>query len=267
MSDWVHNLPIVWMALLVFGLTALATAAIYLVVTVLSVGERARSFKAVSPGMLPPLGVLFALFVAFAASQVWSDNDKANSAVDHEASALRSVVILAAVFPGEPETRLRSLIRSYVGDAVAQEWPMMARGTATLHVIPYSLAEALQLTLALTPSSQGQQTAQREITTALENALDARRQRIVISESEVNWIKWLCLCLLTACSLIAIAMVHSDNPLASTITLGLFGIGVAASLLLILAHDRPFTGELAARPNPLLQVMPELESSQQGIKP
>jgi len=267
MSDWVHNLPIVWMALLVFGLTALVTATIYLVVTVLSVGERARSFKAVSPGMLPPLGVLFALFVAFAASQVWSDNDKANSAVDHEASALTSVVILAAAFPGEPETRLRSLIRSYVGDAVAQEWPMMARGTATLHVIPYSLAEALQLTLALTPSSQGQQTAQREIATALENALDARRQRIVISESQVNWVKWLCLCLLAACSLIAIAMVHSENPLASTITLGLFGIGVAASLLLVLAHDRPFTGELAVSPNPLLQVMPELESRQQGIKP
>jgi len=78
-------------------------------------------------------------------------------------------VILAAAFPGESETRFRS----YVGDAVAQEWPMMARGTATLQVIPYSLTEALQLTLALTPSSQGQKIAQHEITTALENALDA----------------------------------------------------------------------------------------------
>ena len=47
----------------------------------------------------------------------------------------------------------------------------------------------------------------------------------------------------------------------------LFGIGVAASLLLILAHDRPFTGELSVTPDPLLQVMPELESSPQGIKP
>ena len=259
MSDWLHNLPIVWMALLVFGLTALATAAIYLVVMALSVGDRARSFKAVSPGMLPPLGVLFALFVVFAASQVWTDNEKAGSVVDREASELSGVAVRASAFPGEPETRLRGLIRSYVTDAVAQEWPMMARGTATL--------EALQLTLALTPSSQGQKIAQHEITTALENALDARRQRIIISHSEVNWVKWSCLCLLAACSLIAIAMVHSDNPLASAITLGLFGIGVAASLLLILAHDRPFTGELAVSPNPLLQMMPELESSQQGIKP
>jgi hypothetical protein len=263
MNDWLHNLPIAWMALLIFGLTAVVTAAIVVGVSVLSVGERARSFKAVSPGLLSPLGVLFALFIAFTATQVWSDNEKAGSVVDREASAIRTVVILAAAFPGEPETRLRSLIRSYVADAVAQEWPMMAHRTATLQVSPYSLAEALQFTLALTPSGQGQQTAQREITTALENALDARRQRIIISQSEVNWVKWLCLSLQAVCALVAIALVHSDNWLASAITTGLFGIGVAASLLLILVHDRPFTGQLAVSPYPLLQVMPAPGPSQE----
>jgi Na+-transporting methylmalonyl-CoA/oxaloacetate decarboxylase gamma subunit len=56
-------------------------------------------------------------------------------------------------------------------------------------------------------------------------------------------------------------MVHSDDRLTSAITLSLFGVGVAASLLLILAHDRPFTGELAVSSNPLLQVMPALGAS------
>jgi Protein of unknown function (DUF4239) len=264
MNDWLHNLPIAWMALLVFGLTAVVTAAIYGIVSALAVGERARSFKAVSPGMLPPLGILFALFVAFTASQVWSDNDRANSVVDREASSLRTVAILAAAFPGEPETRLRGLLRSYVADAVAQEWPMMAQGTATLQTIPYSLAEALQFTLALAPSNPGQQTAQREITTALENAMDARRQRIIISQSQVNWVKWACLCLQAICALLAIAMVHSGDRLASAVAMGLFAVGVGASLLLILAHDRPFIGHISVRPTPLLQVMPELESNQQG---
>ena len=60
MSDWLHNLSILWMALLVFGLTALGTRVIYIIVIALAVGERARSFKAVSPGLLPPLGILFA---------------------------------------------------------------------------------------------------------------------------------------------------------------------------------------------------------------
>ena len=46
--------------------------------------------------MLPPLGIIFGLFVAFTASQVWNDNERANTAVDREASALRAVVVLAA---------------------------------------------------------------------------------------------------------------------------------------------------------------------------
>jgi hypothetical protein len=54
MSDWLHNLPVVWMALVVFGVTYLVAAAIYAVVMVLAVGERARSFKAISAGMLSP---------------------------------------------------------------------------------------------------------------------------------------------------------------------------------------------------------------------
>jgi hypothetical protein len=52
-------------------------------------------------------------------------------------------------------------------------------------------------------------------------------------------------------------MVHSDSRLAATITMGLFATGVAVSAVLIAAHDRPFVGELAVKPEPLLQVMPD----------
>src|SRR5919201_1526093 len=124
MSDWVHNLPLVWMALLVFGLTYVVAAAIYALVNVLAVGERARSFKALSAGLLSPLGISFALFVAFTASQVWTDAEKAKAEIDREASALRSVVILANIFPKDSEVQLRGLIRRYITDAATQEWVM-----------------------------------------------------------------------------------------------------------------------------------------------
>ena len=99
--------------------------------------------------------------------------------------------------------------------------------------------------------------AQREITAALESALEARRQRILVSRSEVNLVKWACLILQAICALLAIAIVHSDNRLASRIAIGIFATGVAASVLLILAHDRPFTGAVSVTPEPLLQVIPE----------
>jgi hypothetical protein len=130
--------------------------------------------------MLPPLGIIFGLFVAFTAAQVWSDIDRANAAVSREASSLRAAVILSSTFPGQPEARLRGLIRQYVQEAVDQEWPMMASQTADLRMTARALAEALRFTLALAPTNHGQQTAQRELVTALENAADARRQRILV---------------------------------------------------------------------------------------
>ena len=257
MDNWLHNLPVLWMAVVVFGATFLVAAMLDMVVISLAVGERARSLKSFSPGMLSPLGVIFGLFVAFTAAQVWNDNGQANAIINREASALRSVVILAASFSGEPEMRLRGLVRDYISEAANQEWPMMAERKATLKIVPRALGEALQLTLSLTPGNKGQELAQREITAALESALEARRQRILVSRSEVNLVKWACLILQAICALLAIAIVHCDNRLASRIAIGIFATGVAASVLLILAHDRPFTGALSFPPEPLLQVIPE----------
>src|SRR3974377_1219752 len=215
MSDWLHNLPIFWMTLVVFGCTYLLAAGIYGLVKILAKGERAPRFKAIAPGMLTPLGIIFGLFVAFTASQVWADNQRANAAVDREATALRAVVVLAGAFPGEPASRLTALIGRHIEEAITHEWPMMAGGTATLRFTPHFLAEALQLTLALTPDTEGQKIAQHEIATALETAFDARRQRVIISQSEVNFVKWLCLFVQAVAALLVTAMIHCDNRIAS----------------------------------------------------
>jgi hypothetical protein len=254
MSDWIHTFPVGWMAVVVFGGTYLGAAAIYSLVMALAVGERARAFKGVSPGLLPPLGIIFGLLVAFVASQVWGDVDRATAAVNREASALRAVVLLSGSFPGEAEGRLRGLIRGHIQEARTVEWPAMARRHATLAMIPTPLAEALQTALTLSTHGEGQVAAQREIVAALLNALDARRQRILVSQSEVNWVKWIGLIIQAVCTLTAIAMVHSDNRVTAGLAIGLFSTAVAVCILLIAAHDRPFTGQLSVRPGVHLQV-------------
>src|SRR6516165_1845208 len=261
MNAWLADLPVVWMAFLVFGLTYLVAASIYAIVVALATSERAHVFKAVSPGMLSPLGVLFALFVAFTASEVWGNIERAHTAVDREASAAKSVLVLAASFPGEPEARLRGLIHRYIEKAVPEEWPNMAHQSSVLSVTPRSLAEAQAAILALTPHSPGQEIAQRALADAISNVFDARRQRILVSHSRVNVLKWACLFVQAISLLIAIAMVHIDNRRTIAITMGLFASGVAVSFLLILAYDRPFIGELSISPIPLMQV--EIASSEQ----
>jgi len=255
MSDWLLNLPVPWMALVVFVGTYFVAAVIYLIVTRLAVNDRARAFKALSPGMLPPLGIIFGLLVGFIAVEVWSDFGRAKVAVATEASALRAVVLLAGAFPGEQQTRVLALINRHIEVAVNQEWPAMAQQRANLTNLPEALIEALQETLAVKPTDDTQRTAQREMVSALQSALDARRQRIIISRSTVGSVKWAGLLLQALCALIAIAMVHSDNRLTCGIALTLFATGIALSVLLIAAYTRPFTGDISVGPELLQQVI------------
>jgi hypothetical protein len=190
MSDWLLNLPLVWMAVVVFAATYLLTASIYWVVTTLAVNDRARAFKALSPGMLSPLGILFALLVGFIAVEVWSNFDKAKAAVATEASALRAVVVLAGTFPEEQKTRIYALIDRHIEKAVNEGWPAMAQHRATLSNLPTALTEALHDTLTIEPADASQRIAQSEMVKAIRTALDARRQRIVVSESTVGRVKW-----------------------------------------------------------------------------
>ena len=133
----------------------------------------------------------------------------------------------------------------------------MAEQRATLTFVPPELGAALDIALALSPTNGGQTVAQRELVASLEAALDARRQRIIVSESSVNWVKWTGVILLAALTLLAIAFVHCDNRLTAAIALGMFASAVAVSLVMIAAQARPFAGQLAVKPDPLEQVEPE----------
>jgi len=251
MDHWLHSLSVVWLTLVVFAATALVTGLIYGTMRMLAANGRTGAFKAVSPGMLPPLGLVFGLLVGFLAAQVWGDSDRARLAVNREASALRTVTLLAASFPGESETRIHALVRRHIEDAVKLEWPAMAQHRATLTPIPAPLAEAV--TLSLAPQDEGQRIAQREIVTMLQDALDARRQRIIISQSGINWVKWTGVILEAILTLIAIACVHSESRGTSAIALTIFASAAAVSLVLIASQERPFTGPLSVGAETLQQ--------------
>ena len=149
--------------------------------------DRKRAFKGVSPGLLPPLGIIFGLLVAFIAAQVWGNQDRADTAVNHEASALRAVVLLSRAFPDDAQTRIRVLVDRHIQEAQDVEWPAMARQRATLTMIPDALRQALELAIRLPVTGEG-----------------------------------------------------------------------------LTSHDRPFTGQFAVRPTPLLQVRPQSPVAEKG---
>src|SRR6516225_8442459 len=118
MGQWSLNLSVPWMALIIFLATYLIAGSVDLIVTRLAVNEqRVKGFKAISPGMLPPLGILFALLVGFIAVEVWGNFANPKAAVTTEASALRAVILLAGAFPDEQKS-IYALVNRHIDESV-----------------------------------------------------------------------------------------------------------------------------------------------------
>src|SRR5262245_18233854 len=110
MTDWLLSLPVLWMTVVILATIYLVSAGCYALISALAVGERARAFKSISPAMLPPLALVFALLVGVLSAQVWNDADPANSAVNREVSALRAVSLLANGLSDSVKARLQELV-------------------------------------------------------------------------------------------------------------------------------------------------------------
>src|SRR6185436_18099531 len=256
MFDWIPNLPVVVIALLALAGMALITLAIYALVMRLAESERAEAVQALSPGMLPPMGILFALIVGFLAVGVWGNVDSAEEAVSNEASALRSAAILTDDLPSDVRVRVRADIRRQIENAVNDEWPAMEEQRATLSAVPAPLADALNVALRLDPRSGdvGAET-QRQLVGSVQDALAARRERIFLSQEDINAVKWLGLLSLAALTLVGIGLVHSGNRTTTRLAMGLFAAAVAVVITMLAAENEPFAGQLGINPDLLEQVL------------
>lgn len=260
MSDWFFGLPVFAMAVVVFAVTYLLAAIIFLVVTRLATGDRAKTFKGLTPAMLSPLGAVFALLLVFSAEPVWTNYNHAKESIATEASGLRDVLILAKTLPADQQARLRGLIGTYVSESINSEWPAMAgnRVTALTHNIcgcSQELLVALVYMRSLKLADDGQRVAQRDIIDALEKVRTARRERILVSEDDAGNLRFLGLVVIGLCILTWIALVHSDNRRSCAIALTLFATVMAMSSLLIVSYTNPFSGGNALSPRILQEVM------------
>jgi hypothetical protein len=251
-----HSAPVI--ALFVFGICYLLTATMFCLAAILSRRPIAKNFKAVVPVTLTPLGVILGLLIAFLASRVWMNFDRAGEYVGQEAGALRETVLLADSLPLEVRTSVRQAIQKHVHFIETEEWPAMARQQASLQSIAVGLAEALTAVLSFVPAQTNQQVAQERAVVAIERALEARRNRVRLSQAEIAPLQWGVISVLAILILMTLAVVHIDNRLAMAFTMSVFSTAVAVCLVLLMVYDRPFdAGGFAIEPTALRDVMPD----------
>jgi ABC-type multidrug transport system fused ATPase/permease subunit len=254
---WIEAQSTPIIALVVFGLSYLGTALIFVLVTSAAPYGWARDFKFVPAVALTPLAILLAVLLGFLASRVWTNFDHAEGYVRQEADALHQTLLMAQALPPTIQTRLRNAISAHVKAVEEEEWPAMARQQqANLARSPGVLTEAIVMLLEFSSTRTGEQVAQERAVAALEQALEARRSRIMLSGVLIDWLQWWVVVLLIVLVLVMIAMSHIDNRGVCALSLFFVATALAASLLLLMAYDQPFNaGGFFLRPTLLKEIV------------
>lgn len=209
----------------------------------------ARSLQGVAPPFINILGVLFGLTMAFLANDTWSAHDRAMKAVYKEADSLHSITALSEALPVALKARLREALTGYA-QACAEEWQLLAQRTESQELV--ERADALLILLASREMAKAAgDNVQALMLRKASEMRDERDQRVALSQTHVNPLKWLGMAFLGLLTLLSIAVVHVDKPRAAFVAIMLFALAAAPTAAIVLIQGNPFQQPSAVTPAPI----------------
>jgi hypothetical protein len=253
---WLESQPTFVIVLVIFGIGYLFAASVFVLVNIAPANWR-QHFKQISTETVTALAVVLGVLLGFLAARVWANYDRALLLVDQEASALTATLMFAETFPPNIKARVRDAVLRYAKSAVEDEWPAMARREGITGKPSPALREALAAVLDFTPTRPGEEVAQTRAVTALEAAIEARRNRITLSGINIHQIQSRVIMGLYALMIVTVAMVQAGNRISSAIALFLVSSATATSFMLLLAYDHPLNarGGVFVEPAPLRELL------------
>jgi hypothetical protein len=225
--------------------------------------ERWRSYVAslagISPQFMNVLGVLFALTLAFLANDTWSAHDRALAAVDSEADALRSIVVIATHLPATEAREVRDAALAYARAAI-DEWPKLA----IRQTDPAAAAAADRLLAVLSDprvvAASAAATSQAQIGLAL-SVRNGREARLALSQTHVNPLKWAGMAFLGFLTMLTVALVHVGSPRPMVKAVALFALASAPTVVIVLIHGNPFQPPGSVSPAPLSELIESVQGT------
>lgn len=256
----IHDVPLgVTAALLILGAVIysialmLATRAIY-GVDRLSLNNEVAGFK------FAVIGVFYAVMLAFVVIAVWEDFRKTEAAVRDEAKAVVDLYRITFALPAGGGAEIRQHLLDYANDVRGHEWQTMAVGEPS-DVVIKDLDQLSRAIFGVNPQNQQEQALYEEALRLLSVITDNRTERLDSSDGSMPGILWFVLIVGGLITLGYPAFFGSTNVVAQVLmTAALAGL-VALSLLLGLAFDYPFTGEVRISAAPFEQALRQMPAN------
>ncbi len=189
------------------------------------------------------VGVFYAVMLAFVVIAVWEDFRNTENAVRDEAKAAVDLHRLSFALPIEGGADIRKHLINYVNDVREFEWRTMAVGEPSDAVVK-DLDRLSQAVFAVKPEGFQELALYQNALRLLAVMTDNRNERLDSADGSMPSILWFVLVVGGLITLGYPAFFGTTNLLAQALMTAALAELVALSLLLGLALDYPFTGEV-----------------------
>jgi hypothetical protein len=254
----VHELPLWLEALLVTGVAVIYSVGLMLFarhqygVDLLSRNNEVAGFK------FAVVGVFYAVLLAFVVIAVWEEFRATEVAVRDEAKAAVNLHRVSFALPVEGGSEIRKHLLSYTNDVREKEWPSMALGKPSDAVVK-DLDQLSKAIYGVRPQSWQELALYQDALRLVAVITDSRNERLDSATGSMPKVLWFVLVVGGVITLGYPAFFGSSNPVAQILMTAALAALVALALLLGLAFDFPFTGDVHISVYPFdeaLQQMP-----------
>jgi len=259
MPDFLFHLPLLVSGSIVIGiLCGAALLGLAMVRRWVLTRLRVRTEDAEFAGtMVQAIMVFYGLAVALIAVSVWETYSEVSSVVAHESTRLGALYRDVSAYPEPVRSQLQSELRGYTEYLINEAWPLHREGGHPTRGIEW-MNRFQETLVAFEPATEGQKLMHAETLRAYNIMIDARRMRLEAMLTRLPGLLWGVVVMGAAISLVASFFFNIEDARLHGTLVSLLALFMALVIVMILAFDRPFHGELGIGPEPYQMALDEL---------
>jgi hypothetical protein len=244
MISWIYDNPtILWGTLLIVLVVAVATLGLTVANRFINVEVR-RSQNDVTSAAMGIVGVAYAVLLAFIAVATWESYTGADRIVDVEASYIGDLYRDTIGLAEADVAPIRTDIKKYLEQIVHEEWPSQQAGHINQVGRP-TLVHIHALIASLDPKTPRDTIIVAELFRTMNALYDARRTRILAADSAIPAIVWWIVAFGSALTIGFTYLFGTRDFRMHLAVTGMVAASMALVIVLIVALDRPFRGDLS----------------------
>ncbi len=201
------------------------------------------------------LGLIYAVLIAFVVYATWEDYNAAREYCDNEADVIQNLYLDTEGLPEENQTVLRNKIIEYLEAVIKEDWPLLGKGDDNPHSrhILIDIWKSYSSIDSLVTSKE--QIFFSESLDKLNSVTEYRRQRILSSQNHIPVIVWTVI-IIGALTSIGFSLFFGTRSFVIQATMtSLFTMTNIIVILMILALDHPFTGDIKVSSDAYEQIL------------